>query len=103
MHLGKTSKNKHLDEVYCGRNQGNIEEAETKMQEVNEAYEVLSDEELRAKYDRGEDLNPQGGGGGGPQHNFFRQVSALPYAHAAGLSFSIFDRYSRGLVFFILA
>ena len=50
-------------------------------QDISEAYEVLSDEELRAKYDRGEDVfdNQGGGGGGGGQrhHGFpeemFRQ------------------------------
>jgi DnaJ family protein C protein 3 len=60
------------------------EEAEKMFQDIGEAYEVLSDEELRAKYDRGESVfenqggqqhhtNPfqfynqhfQGGGGGG--------------------------------------
>jgi len=39
------------------------EEAEKKMQRVNEAYEILGDDEKRQKYDRGEDLEPQGGGG----------------------------------------
>ncbi|CAN0348414.1 unnamed protein product [Ectocarpus sp. 12 AP-2014] len=35
-------------------------------QEVAEAYEVLGDEELRGKYDRGEEVfENQGGGGGG--------------------------------------
>ncbi|KAI1207399.1 DnaJ domain-containing protein [Annulohypoxylon truncatum] len=53
------------------------EEAEKKMQSINEAYEVLSDPELRARFDRGDDPNSneqqnpfqQGnpfGGGGGP-------------------------------------
>lgn len=56
------------------------EDAERKMQAINEAYEVLSDPELRARFDRGDDPNSQeranpfqqgghpfgGGGGGGP-------------------------------------
>lgn len=59
------------------------EDAEKKMQAINEAYEVLSDPELRARFDRGDDPNSQeqhggspfqqgghpfggGGGGGGP-------------------------------------
>ncbi|KAI2464515.1 DnaJ domain-containing protein [Annulohypoxylon bovei var. microspora] len=53
------------------------EEAEKKMQSINEAYEVLSDAELRARFDRGDDPNSneqqnpfqqgsQFGGGGGP-------------------------------------
>lgn len=61
------------------------EEAEKKMAGINEAYEVLSNPELRARFDRGDDPNsnePQGGnpfggqpfmfqqGGGGQQFNF---------------------------------
>jgi DnaJ family protein C protein 3 len=68
------------------------EEAEKKMASVNEAYEVLSDPELKSRYDRGDDPNdheqqrqnpfqgsPFAGGhsfghshghGGGPQFNF---------------------------------
>ena len=57
------------------------EKAGQMFQDISEAYEVLSDEELRAKYDRGEDVfdNQGGGGGGGGQrhHGFpeemFRQ------------------------------
>ncbi|MCJ1274092.1 hypothetical protein MMC21_001886 [Puttea exsequens] len=57
--------------------------AEKKMAGINEAYEVLSDPELRARFDRGDDPNnpehqgqpfqgsPFGGGGG--QQFFFRQ------------------------------
>ena len=60
------------------------EEAEKKMAGINEAYEVLSDPELRARFDRGEDPNSQeqqgnpfhgspfGQGAGGEQF-FFRQ------------------------------
>ncbi|CAK7567756.1 MAG: hypothetical protein SEPTF4163_005724 [Sporothrix epigloea] len=36
------------------------ESAEKKMAEINEAYEVLSDPELRARFDRGDDPNTQG-------------------------------------------
>jgi len=55
------------------------EDAEKKMAAINEAYEVLSDPELRARFDRGDDPNnheqpqhggfhgnPFGGGGGNP-------------------------------------
>ncbi|GAB1733121.1 hypothetical protein NU195Hw_g2097t1 [Hortaea werneckii] len=65
------------------------EEAQRKMQAINEAYEVLSDPELKARFDRGEDPmdpmagQPQGGnpfgggspfgGAGGGQQFFFRQ------------------------------
>ncbi|KAL8713926.1 MAG: hypothetical protein Q9220_002072 [cf. Caloplaca sp. 1 TL-2023] len=60
------------------------EEAEKKMAGINEAYEVLSDPELRARFDRGDDPNsneqqgqpfhgsPFGQGGGGQQF-FFKQ------------------------------
>ncbi|KIH89118.1 and tpr domain containing protein [Sporothrix brasiliensis 5110] len=36
------------------------EAAEKKMAEINEAYEVLSDPELRARFDRGDDPNSKG-------------------------------------------
>lgn len=63
------------------------EEAEKKMAAINEAYEVLSDSELKARFDQGDDPNDplanQGGGGGafhqgspfgaGGQHFFFQQ------------------------------
>ncbi|KAK8069282.1 DnaJ domain-containing protein [Apiospora phragmitis] len=57
------------------------EEAEKKMAGINEAYEVLSNPELRARFDRGDDPNshepqgnPFGGGGfGGGQPFMFQQ------------------------------
>ena len=61
------------------------EAASKKFQDIGEAYEVLSNPETKAKYDRGEDVfgqNQGGGGGGGgggfpgghPFHHFhFRQ------------------------------
>jgi DnaJ family protein C protein 3 len=43
------------------------EQAEKKMAQINEAYEVLSDPELKAKFDRGEDPNdPMAQQGGHP-------------------------------------
>ena len=47
------------------------DEAENKFQDISEAYEVLSDEENRAKYDRGESVFDNQGG---PRnaHDFFR-------------------------------
>eukprot|EP00585_Thalassiosira_rotula_P003280 CAMPEP_0196138036 /NCGR_PEP_ID=MMETSP0910-20130528/5822_1 /TAXON_ID=49265 /ORGANISM="Thalassiosira rotula, Strain GSO102" /LENGTH=531 /DNA_ID=CAMNT_0041398591 /DNA_START=208 /DNA_END=1803 /DNA_ORIENTATION=+ len=52
------------------KNTDNKEEAEKMFQDISEAYEVLSDKELRAKYDRGEDVfENQGGGGGGQRHH----------------------------------
>lgn len=60
------------------------EEAERKMAGINEAYEVLSDPELRARFDRGDDPNSQEhqgnpfhgspfGQGPGGEHFFFQQ------------------------------
>ena len=70
------------------------EQLEKKTAQINEAYEVLSDPELRAQFDRGEDPNDPmaqqggnpfqgspfpfgggGGGGGGGQRFFFQQGS----------------------------
>jgi DnaJ family protein C protein 3 len=49
----------------------NKEEAELKFQDISEADEVLSNPELKAKYDRGEPVfENQGGGGGGGQQSF---------------------------------
>ncbi|EHY55345.1 hypothetical protein HRR83_008791 [Exophiala dermatitidis] len=63
------------------------EEAEKKMAAINEAYEVLSDPELKARFDRGDDPNDPlagqqggpGGGGGG-----FYQQGGSPFGPGAG-------------------
>ncbi|AEO60186.1 hypothetical protein MYCTH_2309125 [Thermothelomyces thermophilus ATCC 42464] len=71
------------------------EEAEKKMAAINEAYEVLSNPELRARFDRGDDPNsheqqqyhghPFGGGHpfmfqqGGPQFQFNFRGSGFPF------------------------
>ncbi|KAH6614781.1 hypothetical protein B0J18DRAFT_309337 [Chaetomium sp. MPI-SDFR-AT-0129] len=76
------------------------EEAEKKMASINEAYEVLSDPELRARFDRGDDPNSheqpqynhgnpfgggghpfmfQQGGGGGQQFQFNFRGSGFPF------------------------
>lgn len=53
----KASKQYHPDKAV---KQGvSKEEAEKKMAGINEAYEVLSDPELRARFDRGDDPNDQ--------------------------------------------
>jgi len=55
------------------KNPDNVEEAEKKFSEIAEAYEVLSDEELRGKFDRGEAVFENQGGPqqrGGPQFHF---------------------------------
>lgn len=46
------------------KNADNREEAENKFREIAAAYEVLGDEEKRARYDRGEDEDGMGMGGG---------------------------------------
>ena len=53
------------------KNANNKEEAEKKFHDIGEAYEVLSDDELRAKYDRGEDVFDQGGPRQNNKHDFF--------------------------------
>ncbi|CAB4400910.1 uncharacterized protein OCT59_022938 [Rhizophagus irregularis] len=45
------------------RNDMTVEQAEAKMASINEAYEVLNNDELRAKFDNGEDPNDPNGGG----------------------------------------
>ncbi|XP_019426216.1 PREDICTED: dnaJ protein P58IPK homolog [Lupinus angustifolius] len=63
------------------KNVGNREEAEAKFREIAAAYEILSDEDKRVRFDQGEDLEDTGGmgsggggfnpfGGGGQQYTF---------------------------------
>ena len=57
------------------KNTDNVEEASKMFQDIAEAYEILSDQELRAKYDRGEQVFENQGG---QQHRadplqFYRQ------------------------------
>ncbi|KAE8819544.1 DnaJsubfamily C member 3 [Hordeum vulgare] len=47
------------------KNVENHEEAENMFREIAATYEVLSDEDKRVRYDRGEDLEEVGMGGGG--------------------------------------
>ncbi|CAF2362481.1 dnaJ protein P58IPK homolog [Brassica rapa] len=46
------------------KNVDNREEAENQFREIAAAYEVLGDDDKRARFDRGEDLEEMGGGGG---------------------------------------
>ncbi|KAL7575513.1 hypothetical protein ACA910_020096 [Epithemia clementina (nom. ined.)] len=60
------------------------EQAEKKFHDIGEAYEVLSDDELRAKYDRGEPVfDNQGGGGQQHHHNPF-QFFNQQFHHGGG-------------------
>lgn len=83
----RTQTLKYHPDKYKG-NDLTPEQIEHKMQEINKAYEVLSNKELRERYDQGDDPNdpmggqrqqqhhnPFGGGGGGFQFNsdFMRQ------------------------------
>lgn len=55
----KLSKQYHPDKAVA---RGIVKaDAEKKMAQVNEAYEVLSDPKLRARFDSGDDPNSQGG------------------------------------------
>ncbi|KAM0788665.1 hypothetical protein ACM66B_002764 [Microbotryomycetes sp. NB124-2] len=54
--------------------------SEEKMAALNEAYEVLSKPELRARFDNGEDPNDQSSGAGGAQHPFFQGAGGHPFA-----------------------
>ncbi|XP_023767837.1 dnaJ protein P58IPK homolog [Lactuca sativa] len=53
------------------KNVDNREEAENKFREIAAAYEVLGDDDKRAKYDNGEDIDEGMGGGGGGGFNPF--------------------------------
>jgi DnaJ family protein C protein 3 len=64
--------------------------SEAKMAVVNEAYEVLSDPELRQRFDNGDDPNDpmqgQGGGpsGGHPFSQFFQQAAGSGFQFRSG-------------------
>lgn len=57
------------------KNTEDTEKAEKMFQDISEAYEVLSDDEMRAKYDRGEPVFDNQPGGHRPHqaHQFFQQ------------------------------
>jgi len=65
------------------KNTDNQEEAEAKFTDISEAHEVLSDDELRGKYDRGEEVFENQGGGGGQHHNPFQHFQRH-FHHAGG-------------------
>ncbi|PGH12553.1 hypothetical protein AJ79_04174 [Helicocarpus griseus UAMH5409] len=74
----KMTKQFHPDKAHS---QGiSKEDAEKKMASVNEAYEVLSNPELRARFDRGDDPNDPEGQGGHP-------FQGSPFGHGGGQQF----------------
>jgi DnaJ-class molecular chaperone len=56
-------------EFHPDKNKGNPE-AEARFKEISNAYNILGDENEKAKYDSLGDTNYNGGGGGGPGPNF---------------------------------
>lgn len=81
----KASKKYHPDKA---AKQGiTKEEAEKKMASINEAYEVLSDPELRARFDRGDDPNSNERGNpyeGNPFQHFGGGGHQFRYTHSSG-------------------
>jgi DnaJ family protein C protein 3 len=58
--------------------------AQQQFQLISEAYEVLDDEEKRTKYDRGEEVFPNQGGGQ-QQHNPFQHFQHMnPFGRGGG-------------------
>jgi DnaJ homolog subfamily C member 3 len=65
------------------------EEAEKKMASVNEAYEVLSDPELKARFDQGDDPNDHESQRGHPFHGSpFGGGSPFGHQHGGGQQFN---------------
>lgn len=76
--VSRTASTKEIKSAYKAlarkwhpdKNPDNVEEAEKMFQDIGEAHEVLSDDEKRGKYDRGEDVFENQGGGGRPRGGF---------------------------------
>lgn len=83
---------KYHPDKQIGKSDAEKKEAEEKIKEINQAYEVLSDEEKRRNYDMFGDENAQGGmpgdaGGWGPFSHFD------PFG---GFDFNPFSRHKQG-------
>lgn len=65
----------------------NQEKAEKMFHDISEAYEVLSDDDLRVRYDRGEDVMGDGSGGAGGGGGFGRGHNPFEFMqqHAGGM------------------
>jgi DnaJ homolog subfamily C member 3 len=80
------------------------EEAEIKIRAINEAYEVLSNPELRARFDRGDDPNDPSSGQSGPfpggspfgGQPFFFQQGGFPGGGGGGGSGAKFQFHFGG-------
>uniref|UniRef100_A0A7S2R980 J domain-containing protein n=1 Tax=Eucampia antarctica TaxID=49252 RepID=A0A7S2R980_9STRA len=60
------------------------EKAKIMFQDISEAYEVLSDDENRGKYDRGEDVFENQGGGGGGHGGMHEQMFRQHFSQGGG-------------------
>ncbi|KAL1958458.1 hypothetical protein VTO42DRAFT_4322 [Malbranchea cinnamomea] len=96
----KLTKQYHPDKA--SRQGISREEAEKKMAAINEAYEVLSDPELRARFDRGDDPNDPEGQARNPFHGspfgagghpfFFQQAGGDFFQQGGGRQFKFTHR-----------
>lgn len=75
------------------------EQIEHKMQDVNKAYEVLSDPELRERYDRGDDPNDPLNGGGQPQYRGSNggQQFSFNFGNGGGGGGDFFQQFFGGM------
>jgi len=88
----KKAYRKLAQQYHPDKYEGNMtkEQVQDKMSEINQAYEVLSDDELRQRYDNGEDPNdPTNGQQGNPFQGFqgfqgFQFPNGFPFGDGNG-------------------